>query len=62
MGAALFAGLSGQDWEPQTIIEKEQLVALFPQEWRRDPSSENLHKIYHDVPWDDPELIRAYIA
>lgn len=62
LGAALFAGLSGQDWEPQTIIEKEQLVALFPQEWRRDPSSENLHKIYHDVPWDDPELIRAYIA
>ena len=58
---ALFARLQGQKWEPQFTVEKELSIALFPQEWKRDSSSENLHQFYHDVPWDDPELLKAYI-
>ncbi len=36
-------------------------VAFFPQEWRRDPRSANLLRLYHDVPWDDPKLLAAMI-
>lgn len=62
LGAALFARISGQPWENQPFVEQEQLIALFPQEWRRDPNSDNLRQLYHDVPWDDPSLVKAYIA
>ena len=34
-------------------------IALFPQEWLRDPASPFLQSGYHDVPWDEPELIRS---
>lgn len=37
------------------------MVAMFPKEWQRDPNSQFLRSLYHDVPWDDPELIAAYI-
>jgi len=39
----------------------ERVVALFPQEWIRDPSSEWLLRAWHDVPWDDPPLLEALI-
>jgi hypothetical protein len=37
------------------------VVALFPQEWMRDPASDYLKSAYHDVPWEDPELIRSWL-
>lgn len=33
-------------------------IALFPQEWTRDPASPHLANAYHDVPWDDPAVLR----
>ncbi len=39
-----------------------ETVALFPQEWRRDPASAYLCDAYHDVPWDDPALLKALIG
>lgn len=37
-------------------------IALFPQEWRRDPSSPHLAPDrLVDVPWDDPPLLRGYL-
>ncbi len=59
---ALFVRLQGQEWEPQFTVEKDLSIALFPQEWKRDSSSENLRQLHHDVPWDDPELLKAYIS
>lgn len=35
------------------------LIALFPQELNRSPSSEWLDRAFHDVPWNAPELIRV---
>lgn len=35
-----------------------EVVAHFPQEWRRDANSPYLSQSCHDVPWDDPELLR----
>jgi hypothetical protein len=35
-------------------------VALFPQEWMRDPKSEWFSKAFHDVPLEEPELLRYF--
>ncbi|HWA29830.1 MAG TPA: ATP-grasp domain-containing protein [Rhizomicrobium sp.] len=37
------------------------VIALFPQEWMRDPASPYLKEAFHDVPWDDPALVRAWM-
>jgi predicted ATP-grasp superfamily ATP-dependent carboligase len=34
-------------------------IAVFPTEWLRDPASPYLVQAHHDVPWDEPELIRG---
>ncbi|HVY18654.1 MAG TPA: ATP-grasp domain-containing protein [Bauldia sp.] len=38
------------------------LIALFPQEWMRDPASPYLTTAFHDVPWDDPSVLTAVIG
>ncbi len=38
------------------------LVVFFPREWQRDPASPYLASGYHDVPWDDPAILRAYLG
>ncbi|HLY05482.1 MAG TPA: hypothetical protein VKR31_07025 [Rhizomicrobium sp.] len=38
------------------------LVAIFPREWRRDPLSPFLVDAYHDVPWDDPGVLFASLG
>jgi hypothetical protein len=50
--------------EPISTVEKpvrDLSVAMFPQEWRRDPDSARLRDTYHDVPWDDPALVAAML-
>lgn len=37
-------------------------VAFFPREWQRDPASPYLVTGYHDVPWDDPAVLRACLG
>jgi hypothetical protein len=56
--AALCAALSGKDAQPAPIVTENDTIALFPQEWTRDPESQFLQSAYHDVPWEEPELIR----
>lgn len=38
------------------------VVTLFPREWRRDPTSHWLKDGHHDVPWDDPAVLMATIG
>jgi hypothetical protein len=59
--AALARAISPSCGE-RTAASTQSTVALFPQEWRRDPHSIWLHKAHHDVPWDDPEVLRACFA
>jgi len=56
---ALLAGLTAQSYSPPTL--QERTIVLFPQEWLRDPQSAYLSAAEHDIPWDDPELMRSYI-
>jgi ATP-grasp domain len=59
--AALFSAVTGQPIQEATKITDNKVIALFPQEWKRDPASPYLRSGYHDVPWDEPELIRACV-
>ena len=61
LAGALAAELSGVDCARRVPIMAGGLVSFFPQEWLRDPESPSLQMTYHDVPWDEPELIRACI-
>jgi ATP-grasp domain len=56
--AALYAALSGETVQPSPKVTDKDTIALFPQEWIRDPESTFLRLAYHDIPWEEPELIR----
>jgi hypothetical protein len=56
--AALYAALSGQAPQPAPEVTQNDTIALFPQEWTRDPHSPFLRSAYHDIPWEEPELVR----
>jgi hypothetical protein len=55
--AALYATLSGVAVSATPKVTENDTIALFPQEWMRDPASEFLQSGYHDVPWDAPALL-----
>jgi len=57
--AALCAAITGSAAQPAPKVTASDTIALFPQEWMRDPSSPFLQSSYHDVPWEEPELLRA---
>jgi len=59
--AALFAAVTGQEPHTAAPLTTNDTIALFPQEWIRDSASPYLRSAYHDVPWEEPELIRACI-
>jgi predicted ATP-grasp superfamily ATP-dependent carboligase len=59
--AALFAAVTGAPPPPAVEIADDRPVALFPNEWCRDPSSPYLASAYHDVPWQDPALLRRLV-
>jgi len=59
--AALYATITGEGVRLAPIVTDKDIVALFPQEWLRDSSSPYLRSAYHDVPWEEAELVRAGI-
>jgi carbamoylphosphate synthase large subunit len=60
--AALFAVLSGTPPKQQALsVTDKDTIALFPQEWMRDPASPLLQTAYHDVPWHEPKLLELCI-
>jgi predicted ATP-grasp superfamily ATP-dependent carboligase len=50
----------GKEVQQVPAVTDSDIVALFPKEWLRDPDSPYLQDGYHDVPWDQPELVRIY--
>lgn len=59
--AALYSALSGEPYRAAPKVTEKDVIALFPQEWMRDPKSSFLISGYHDVPWEEPELLRACV-
>ena len=60
LAAALMAAMGGDAPAP-CLPSPGDTIALFPNEWSRDPSSQHLRG-WHDAPWDDPPLLRATLA
>jgi hypothetical protein len=60
--AALYGTLTGELVRPAPILTDNDTIAYFPQEWLRDPASSFLKSAYHDVPWDEPDLVRACVG
>ena len=59
--AALRAQAAGEPIHDGPAITNQEIIALFPQEWQRDPHSRFLRTDYHDVP-SEPELLRTYLG
>jgi hypothetical protein len=59
--AALYAALTGQEIREAPKVTENRTIALFPQEWKRNPESPFLQSGYHDVPWEEPELVRFVV-
>ncbi len=60
--AALYAALSERAVQPAPKVTEKDTIALFPQEWIRDPESPFLRSAYHDIPWEEPELVRDCVS
>jgi len=60
--AALYAALCGETAPTADPVTNKDTIALFPQEWMRDPGSSFLQSAYHDVPWEEPELVRDCVS
>lgn len=56
---AALTGLPTTASAPQGLPSR---VALFPQEWVRDQNSAHFAAgVFHDAPWDEPDLVEAYV-
>ena len=51
-------GKRSADADPAGLPKK---VTLFPQEWIRNANSPHFADSFHDVPWDDPEMVEAFV-
>jgi len=41
---------------------QSETIALFPHAWKTDPENELLSTGYHDVPWEQPALVRELMG
>jgi hypothetical protein len=56
------SAMAGGETIPATKrISDRDFIALFPQEWHSDPTSGYITTAYHDVPWQEPRLVKACI-
>lgn len=56
--AALYTQLTGIAPLAPSLTIADEVIAMFPGEWHRQPASSYLRTHYHDVPWEEPELIK----
>jgi biotin carboxylase len=56
---ALRLALTGTGTKPEPLYRTGERIALFPQEWHRDPESDFLKTARNDTPWNEPEFVRA---
>jgi hypothetical protein len=59
--AALVGALAEDAIVPRKQVTESDTIAIFPQEWIRDCESAFLQTAYHDVPWQEPELVLACV-
>jgi formate-dependent phosphoribosylglycinamide formyltransferase (GAR transformylase) len=42
-------------------VTQQDLIVFFPHTWKADPTSAFLNIGYHDVPWEEPTLVRELV-
>ena len=57
--AAMYAAVTGEAVQESRKVTENNTIVLFPHEWIRNPKSQYLQSGYHDVPFEEPELLRA---
>lgn len=57
--AALVGAVGNSVKGARPTVTENPVIALFPQEWRRNPASPWLATAHLDAPWDDPAVLRA---
>jgi hypothetical protein len=60
MSGALYAKLA-RTARRSLAPSRHDLITFFPHELWRDPASGFLVSGYHDVPWEEPQLVAAYL-
>jgi len=58
LAEALVARLASRPVRERTARTERDIVVFFPDTWSDDPASPYLHSEYHDVPWEQPKLVR----
>jgi glutathione synthase/RimK-type ligase-like ATP-grasp enzyme len=61
LAGALYTVMKGQPPHPRHASINRDLVALFPNEIVRSSSSSYLLSCQHDVPWEEPEIVRCVL-
>jgi carbamoylphosphate synthase large subunit len=59
LAEALVARISGRPVRERPPRTERDIVVFFPDTWRDDPASHFLNRGYHDVPWEQPNLVRS---
>ena len=59
LAEALVARISGRPARDRPPRTERDIVVFFPDTWSEDPASQFLNSGYHDVPWEQPDLVRA---
>lgn len=56
--AALYASVTETALRSSAKRTENDVIVLFPEAWLRNPTSPFLISGYHDVPWEEPDLVR----
>ncbi len=60
--ASLYAQLAKSEARKMPAVTTNEIIAIFPSAWLSNPACGFFHAAYHDVPWDEPKLVRAGMA
>jgi acetyl/propionyl-CoA carboxylase alpha subunit len=58
---ALLARLARRPPRARPAVTDHDVIVFFPHTWKHDPHSAFLHTGFHDVPWEEPDLVRALV-
>jgi hypothetical protein len=56
---ALLSRCVGRPANDRPAVTERDMIVYFPHTWRQDPTNAYLQAGYHDVPWEEPALVRA---
>ena len=59
LAEAIVAQIAARPARERPPRTERDIVVFFPDTWRDDPANHFLRSGYHDVPWEQPELVRV---